>query len=279
MEVGSYQVEFLSDGDFALDGGAMFGVVPYPLWSKSHPPDERFRIAVTARCLLLRGHGRTIVVDSGNGDKLSVKQQDIYKIEPTGGRLLASLARFGLTGEDVTDVLLTHLHFDHAGGLTRPGDLRLNFPNARHYVQKEHYAWACKPSLKDQASFMPENYEPVREAGLLELLDGPEKLFPDLELILFHGHTRALQGLLIHGDPCLFYPSDLMPTSGHVRLAFNMGYDNFPLTTIQEKQTWLPRAARERWRVVFEHDARVEWACLEEKNGDFALATPVEVAR
>ncbi len=279
MDVGSYQVEFLSDGDFALDGGAMFGVVPYPLWSKSHPPDERFRIAVTARCLLLRGHGRTIVVDSGNGDKLSAKQQEIYKIEPKSGRLLASLARFGLTGEDVTDVLLTHLHFDHAGGLTRPGDLRLTFPRARHYVQKEHYAWACHPSLKDRASFMPENYEPVREAGLLELLDGPEKLFADLELVLFHGHTRALQAVLVHGDPPLFYPSDLMPTSGHVRLAFNMGYDNFPLTTIEEKQTWLPRAARERWRVVFEHDAHVEWAHLEEKNGDFALAAPVEVTR
>lgn len=276
MQAGDYQVEFLSDGDFALDGGAMFGVVPYPLWSKLTPPDEKFRIRMTARCLLLRGHGKTIVVDAGNGDKMSPKLRDIYQIEPRDGRLVQSLKSHGVSPEEVTDVLLTHLHFDHCGGVMQPNG-QLTFPKARHYVQKEHYAWAVKPSEKDKASFMPENYEPVREAGLLTLLDGPEQVFPGIELMLFHGHTKALQGLLIHGEPSLFYPSDLVPTSNHVRAVFGMGYDNFPLTNIEEKRTWLPRAAREGWRVVFEHDPKVACACLEEKNGDFAVK--VEVAR
>ena len=276
MQVGDYQVDFLTDGDFALDGGAMFGVVPYPLWSKLSPPDEKFRIRMATRCLLLRGHGKTIVVDAGNGDKLSAKQRDIYQIPAPDGRLVQSLKEHNVRADDVTDVILTHLHFDHCGGLTA-ADGKLTFPKATHYVQKEHYAWAVKPSEKDRASFMPENYEPVREAGKLTLLDGPEQVFPNLDLVLLHGHTRALQGILIHGEPSLFYPSDLVPTSSHVRAVFGMGYDNFPLTNIEEKRTWLPRAAREGWRVVFEHDARTPWACLEEKNGDFAVK--VEVAR
>lgn len=225
---------------------------------------------MATRCLLLRGHGRTIVVDAGNGDKMSPKQREIYQIESREGRLLQSLSQLGCQADDVTDVLLTHLHFDHCGGLTR-ADGSLTFPRARHYVQEEHYNWAMKPSDKDRASFMPENWEPVREAGLLERLDGPEEVFPGVQLALFHGHTAALQGLLIQGEPSLFYPSDLVPTSFHVRLVFGMGYDNFPLTNIEEKRAWLPRAAREGWRVVFEHDARVAWSCLEEKNGDFVL--------
>lgn len=278
MRAGDYQVDLLSDGDFALDGGAMFGVVPYPLWSKTNPPDERFRIRMATRCLLLRGHGRVIVVDAGNGDKLSPKQREIYQIEPQSARLVRSLAEAGVQPQEVTDVLLTHLHFDHCGGLTGPGG-ELTFPRARHYVQKEHYAWAVKPSEKDRASFMPENYEPVREAGLMTLLDGPEQVFPGIELTLFHGHTQALQGVLIPGEPSLFYPSDLVPTSTHVRTVFGMGYDNFPLTTIAEKKAWLPRAAREGWRVVFEHDPARAWAFLEEKNGDFALRAEAEVAR
>lgn len=278
MQIGDYQVDFLTDGDFALDGGAMFGVVPYPLWSRTNPPDDRFRIRMATRCLLLRGHGRTVVVDAGNGDKMSAKLREIYQLEPENGRLLASLSRLGVAAEDVTDVLLTHLHFDHCGGLTRP-DGALTFGKARHYVQKEQYAWAMSPSDKDRASFMPENWEPVREAGLLTLLDGPEDVFPGIELAIFHGHTAGLQGFLIHGEPALFYPSDLVPTSSHVRLVFGMGYDNFPLTNIEEKRAWLPRAAREGWRVVFEHDARVAWAQLEEKNGDFALATTTGAVR
>ncbi|MEW6279005.1 MAG: MBL fold metallo-hydrolase [Candidatus Eremiobacterota bacterium] len=279
MQVGDYQVDFVSDGAFALDGGAMFGVVPRPLWARTNPPDERNRIDMGLNCMLLRGHGRIVLVDSGIGDKFPAKEADIYRVDHSHATLIDSLLRLGVHADQVTDVVITHLHFDHAGGLThrRDGDLWLTFPHARHYLQREHYQWATHPTVKDRASFLPENYEPVREAGLLQLLDGPEAVLPAMELVLLHGHTRALQGLLVQGDPCLFYPSDLVPTSSHLRLPFSMGYDNFPLTTIEEKQTWLPRAAREGWSVVFEHDPRLIWSRIEERNGDFRVR-PAEVA-
>lgn len=268
MQIGSYQVDFVEDGSFALDGGAMFGVVPWPLWRKLNPPDERNRIDMALRCLLLRGHGRTIMVDGGIGRKLPPKEADIYKVDHSRTNLLNSLQALKVRPEDVTDVIITHLHFDHCGGLVHT-DGTPTFPNAHHYVQRKHYEWATHPTVKDRASFRKENFEPLQ----LTLLDGPEPVFPEIQLIPLNGHTQAMQAVLV--EPDLFYPTDLVPTASHVRLPFSMGYDNFPLTTIEEKQKWLPRAAREGWWVVFEHDPATPCARLEmTPDGDFKVAHP-----
>lgn len=281
MQVGPYRVDLVTDGTFALDGGAMFGVVPAPLWRRSHPPDERNRIDMVTRSLLLRGEGRTVLVDTGVGDKLPDKLRDIYRVDHSADDLLRGLAALGVTPEEVTDIVLSHLHFDHCGRLTRYAgdDLELVFPRARHYVQERHYRWASSPSEKDRASFLEENYEPVREAGKLELLDGPQEILPAVELVVLEGHTEAMQGLLVAGDPPLFYPADLVPTSTHLRLPYLMAYDNRPLVTLEEKKRYLSRAAREGWRVVFEHDPRVAVATIVPRGDDYQLGeVVVEVA-
>ena len=251
----------------------MFGVVPRTMWSRHHEPDDKNRIRMTVRCLLAECGDRRVLVDTGLGDRWEQKHKDIYVIERSAGHLVGQLAAAGVSADAITDVVLTHLHFDHAGGATvREGDsLRLQFPGARHYVQKAHLAWALKPSMKDRASFMPENIRPLVESGRLEVLDGPESPLPDLELVLAHGHTPALQAVLLPGEHPLFFPSDLVPMAAHVRLPYVMGYDNHPLTTLEEKATWLARAADEGWWVVFQHDPLVGCARIIRGARDFEV--------
>lgn len=257
----------MADGEFALDGGAMFGVVPRPLWERGNPADERNRIDMGLWCLLLRGHGRTVLVDAGIGPKMDAKSRAIYRVDQSKTDLLRSLRALDVPPEAVTDVLLTHLHFDHCGGASGPEGLA--FPRARVWVQRQQWEWGQKPSDKDRASYLAENLDPLRDA--LELLDGPESPFPDLELALFHGHTFGLQAVLIPGDPPLFFPSDLVPMSAHVRLPFVMAYDNQPLVTIEEKKEWLGRAADEGWNVVFQHDPRLPLARVRRGKRDFEV--------
>jgi glyoxylase-like metal-dependent hydrolase (beta-lactamase superfamily II) len=261
MIIGPYSIHAIETGRFALDGGAMFGVVPKNLWTKAyHPGDEQNRIPMAARLLLVRSGDRVILVDTGNGTKLSEKLQSIYAIDTSIWSLQSSLAELGVTANDITDVVLTHLHFDHVGGATvMDGTTAIPaFPNARYYVQKKHFDWAMNPSEKDRASFMRENYVPLVDAGVLEFTDGDTELFPGFGLQCFHGHTPFLQMVKIYDDATtLIFPADLMPTHAHVPIAYGMGYDNFPLTTIEEKKAVLPQAAEGKWIVVFEHDALV----------------------
>lgn len=269
MQIGSWQVDLLGDGDFALDGGAMFGVVPRPLWERTNPPDEKNRIDMALRCLLLRGHGRVVLVDAGVGGKFDEKSRAIYRLDQSRSDLLRELASCGVGPDEVTDVVLTHLHFDHCGGATtREG---LQFPQARHYVQKAHLDWALAPSEKDRASFLPENIRPLVDSGRLETLDGPEEILPDVELVVVNGHTPGLQGVLVKGDPCLFMGSDLVPMAPHVRLPYIMAYDVEPLVTLEEKKRWLGRAADEGWLVVFQHDPRVGPTRIRRGARDFEL--------
>jgi len=266
MKIGRYDVHLIETCRFALDGGAMFGVVPKNLWAKAYPHvDEQNRIAMSARALLIRGEGRTIVVDAGCGTKMGPKLESIYALDNSVYTLDGELARHGVAPEEVTDFIYTHLHFDHAGGSTRLDDAGLAVPvfaNARHYVQRDQLAWARNPSDKDRASFMPENWEPVAERALLTELDGAGELLPGIELRLVHGHTRAMQMVVVHGDDAtagapggLVYCADLIPTTAHIPIPYVMGYDNFPLTTIDEKKSFLPEAYERRWLLCFEHDA------------------------
>jgi glyoxylase-like metal-dependent hydrolase (beta-lactamase superfamily II) len=263
MKIGTYQIHAIETGRFALDGGAMFGVVPKPLWEKTNPPDESNRISLAARALLLVGGGRNILIDVGNGTKYSEKLTGIYKFDTSRFEISRSLAQHGLTPADITDVILTHLHFDHAGGSTlRENDaLRPTFPSATYYVQHEHWKAANAPTERDRASFFPDDFLPLQQQGMLEFTDGEGELFSGIHVRLVHGHTAALQCPVISdGTTTVFYCADLIPTSSHVPLAWIMAYDLRPLITLEEKRMILNEAVENDWILFFEHDPLIEAA-------------------
>lgn len=257
MQIGSYRIHPIETGSFALDGGAMFGVVPKNLWNKTNPADEQNRIALSLRALLLQGHGKHILVDCGIGTKFDQKRSEIYKIDLSGNNLRQSLARLNLSPDDITDVILSHLHFDHVGGATcfQDGGLKLTFPNATHYVQAEQWSWALDPSQKDQASYPAENLIPLEKSGQLQLLKNSVSPLPEIELRLVYGHTPAMQLVQISDHTAsLLYCADLIPTRSHIPIPWVMAYDNHPLKTIQEKYAILTAAVKHQWLLFFEHD-------------------------
>jgi len=274
MRIGSYELHAIETGRFALDGGAMFGVVPRPLWEKTNPPDERNRITLAARALLLIGDGRRILVDTGNGDKFDEKFGSMYRMESGRSILAASLARYQLTPADITDVILTHLHFDHAGGATsREGEhIVPTFPNAAYYVQRQHWEAALHPTERDRASFIPHDFMPLHEAGVLRLVEGETEILPGIRARIVNGHTSALQCPLISdGRTTLLYCADLIPLSSHMHLPWIMAYDLRPLVTLEEKRTILDVAAREHWIMFFEHDPAVKAGVVELAEKGYAL--------
>ena len=284
MTLAGYQIDLVEAGRVRLDGGAMFGVVPRPLWERRIVPDERNRIPLAMRCLLLRGHGRVVLVDTGLGHKADAKFEEIYGVDHGHSTLLGSLAALGVEPQDVTDVLLTHLHFDHAGGASRrtdAGDLVLTFPRAAHYVSADHWAWAHE-SERERASFLPENLDPLEASGRLVLLDraalaDPETEWPsappNLAFEVADGHTVGqVLPRVTDGERSLFYAADLVPTAAHVAPLWIMAYDVDPLDTLADKQAVLARAAREGWLVVFEHDPRVASARVVATDRGFATA-------
>jgi glyoxylase-like metal-dependent hydrolase (beta-lactamase superfamily II) len=257
MKIADYELYPIETGRFALDGGAMFGVVPKPLWAKSNPPDDRNRIELAARALLIIGNGRKILVDNGNGPKFSEKQIDIYHLDMSQYEIHRSLKQHGLTAADITDVILTHLHFDHAGGSTykENGEIKPTFPNAKYYVQKAHCQQAMHPTEKDRGSFMKDDFMPLMEHGVLELIDGEFEIFPNISLVIVNGHTAAQQlPKISDGATTLLYCCDLFPTTSHIPLPYIMAYDLRPLTTLEEKKKILRRATDEDWILFFEHD-------------------------
>jgi glyoxylase-like metal-dependent hydrolase (beta-lactamase superfamily II) len=274
MKIGPYNIHALETGRFALDGGAMFGIVPWVFWSKTNPPDERQRIDLAARCLLIQGNGRTILVDDGNGSKWNDKLKDIYKLDTSEHEIVRSLQKHGLTPADITDVILTHLHFDHAGGSTTRlnGALVPTFPKARYYVQKSHWALALQPTEKDRGSFMREDFLPLHEHGVLEFVEGAGEIFPGIELIVCNGHTAAQQlPKISDGRTTLLFCCDLFPTVSHLPLPYVMAYDVRPLVTIEEKKEILSRAYEEQWILFFEHDPKVEAVTVKASEKRFVV--------
>jgi glyoxylase-like metal-dependent hydrolase (beta-lactamase superfamily II) len=258
MQIGDYKLHSVQTGLFKLDGGAMFGVVPKTLWQKTNPSDADNRIDMCTRALLLENNNRKILIDNGLGYKLSEKLNKIYDVDFTAYTLESSLKKLNLTKEDITDVILTHLHFDHAGGSTVYDDdrvLKLAFPNAVYHVQKKHYEWAMNPSERDRASFFPENYKPLETNKVLNLIEGENKFDKNITLLPVNGHTSNMQLIKVSdGDKTLLYLADLIPTAGHVPPAYIMGYDLFPLTTLDEKKKYLKEISENDWIVYFEHD-------------------------
>jgi glyoxylase-like metal-dependent hydrolase (beta-lactamase superfamily II) len=231
------------------------------------------RIPMALRPLLVQGNGKNILIDSGMGAKYDEKTKKIYKLDNSQFTLLASLAKAGLKPEDITDVIQTHLHFDHCGGSvsqTDDGKLYPTFPNAKHYVQKENLAWARKPTDKDRASYLKNDWEPLIAEGMLEEIDGPGEIFPGIHLHIFNGHTRAQQlPQITDGTKNLFYCADLVPTKAHINYPYTMGYDNFPLTTLEEKKKYVPKFYEEGWTLFLEHDPVDAFVKLEKTERGF----------
>ncbi|MEW5883812.1 MAG: MBL fold metallo-hydrolase [Armatimonadota bacterium] len=272
--IGPYSLFSIETGRFRLDGGAMFGVVPKPLWERRIPADERNRITLAMRCLLIVGEGRVILVDTGIGDKNEEKFADIFGIDHEHSSLEGSLREVGYEPEDVTDVILTHLHFDHCGGATRrEGESVVpTFRNASYHVQREHWEWAMDPNPRERASFLKENFEPLAAQGNIRLLDGGGRFAEGIELLVVSGHTRAMQLVKVFDNAAtLLFAADLVPTSAHVPLPWVMAYDVEPLRTIEEKGRILGAAADEGWLLFFEHDAEVESAVIERDARSFRV--------
>ena len=259
-------------GNFKLDGGAMFGVVPKTIWNKTNPADENNMIDISARCLLIEDGNRLIIIDTGMGNKQSEKFFGYYSL--WGNHSLdKSLAKYGFNRDDVTDVFMTHLHFDHCGGSVywnrdRTG-YEVAFRNAKYWTNDNHWEWATKPNAREKASFLSENILPMQESGQLNFIKRPEGDFLstselDFGIFFVDGHTEKMMIPHIqYRDKTICFVADLIPTAGHLPLPYVMGYDTRPLLTLPEKDKFLNNAAQNNYYLWLEHDAHNEIITVE----------------
>ena len=261
------KIHTIDTGLFKLDGGAMYGVVPRSMWQKLNPPDANNMCTWAMRCLLIEDGGRLLLIDNGIGEKQDEKFRGHFYLH--GDETLEkSLRKLGFTSADVTDVFLTHLHFDHCGGsvVRRPdGVLQLAFPNAIYWSNEAHWNWAMEPNPREKASFLTENILPIQESGHLKFIDlqggVPDALPQFNEIIRADGHTEKMMvPLMEYKGRKLAFMADLLPSAGHVPLPYVMSYDVRPLITMTEKEAVLRRAAEENWVLLLEHDPTNE-AC------------------
>ncbi len=271
MKTGPWNVYSILEGTFGLDGGSMFGIVPKPLWSKHHEPDDKNRITMALRPMLITNGDRHILVDAGIGSRFDEKQQKIYHYLPAKPGLLEGIERLGLTPRQITDVIATHLHFDHVSGLLAPddeGQLLPVFPNAKIHIQEEAWRWAKEPSQWDRGSFFKNDFSIWENELALSMLHGDTEIAPDVRVMRTQGHTPGHQVVLVgQGKDTVVFCADLIPTAAHLNLAWIMAYDQNPLMTLDEKKMLLAQAVEENWILVFEHDPH-NTACRlkEEKN-------------
>lgn len=254
-------------GTFKLDGGAMFGVVPKSLWNKLIPADEHNLCTWAMRCLLIEDGNRLILVDTGIGDKQDARFFSHYQPDREH-TLEASIRNAGFAPADVTDVLLTHLHFDHVGGaITRRDDrLELTFPNATYWSNEQHWNWATNPNEREKASFLPENILPLQESGRLQFVHSP-MLTNTVSLRFVYGHTESMMLPQIeYNNTTVVFMADLLPSVAHLPIPYVMAYDMFPLTTLEEKKSFLTEALEKDYVLFFEHDANVECCRLQQTD-------------
>jgi glyoxylase-like metal-dependent hydrolase (beta-lactamase superfamily II) len=258
VSLGDFRLDVVSDGTFRLDGGAMFGVVPRVLWERVYPPDDRNRIRLGLNCLLVRTGNENVLVDTGIGTKWGEREREMYGIahETT---VPESLARLGLSVDDIDIVICTHLHFDHAGGNTRldeAGDVVPTFPRARYVVQDGELRTARHPHDRERASYLPDNWEPLVARSQLDTVSGDVEIVPGIRVVVARGHNDFTQLVEVSsGGETAVYLADIVPTTRHLRPAWVMGYDLYPVELVDRKKELLGRAAAESWLCVFEHDA------------------------
>ncbi len=273
MQIGKYKIKTILSGYIALDGGAMFGIIPKPLWVKTNPADELNRVTLSTRNLLLISEDKKILIDTGMGNKWDEKSRNIYRIDPTI-ELEQTLELNGVKAGEITDVLLTHLHFDHTGGSTKEvnGKLIPAFPNARYFVQKKNFEWALNPSDRDKGSYIKENFEPLVKEGVLNLIDGEINFDENISFRIINGHTFAQQMIKISDSSnTVLYCADLMPFVSQIRIPYVMGYDLQPMITVQEKKKYLQLAADENWYLYFGHDPQFAAATVKHSEKGIIL--------
>jgi glyoxylase-like metal-dependent hydrolase (beta-lactamase superfamily II) len=279
MKLGAIEFYILNDGTFRLDGGAMFGVIPKPMWERIIPADSRNRITLWMNSLLIRAGGQWILVETGAGDKWDDKKRDIYAFEGTP-RLPEQLAAHGVPLEKIDIVVNTHLHFDHCGWNTRMvnGDAVPTFSNAQYYVHLGEFEHARHPSERDRASYFPDNFEPMAKTGQWHLVEGEGcEVAPGVDVVVLAGHTENMLGVrLSSGGQTALFLSDLVPTTMHLPLPWIMGFDLYPMTTLANKKKWLPQMVRDGWLALFCHDGTIPAARLHEEEGKI-VAEPVVV--
>ena len=277
LKLGDLEFHILVDGHVGLDGGAMFGVIPKPMWEKKAAPDARNRIKLAMNCLLIRAGGKRILVETGAGDKFNAKFRDIYALE--GPHLTGRLRDYGLKPEDIDIVVNTHLHFDHCSGNTRieNGKAVPAFPNARYIVHRSELDHAKNPTERDRASYFPDNFMPVEAAGQWQLGGDEVEVSPGVDLISVSGHIARMYCVkLTGGGKTAFLFADLIPMTPHLGLAWIMGYDLYPMQTLENKKKWIPKVGSEGWLALFGHDPNVPAAYLRERDGQWE-AEPVKV--
>ena len=270
----------IESGNFKLDGGAMFGVVPKTIWNKTNPADENNLIDLAARCLLIENGNRLTLIDTGMGNKQSDKFFGYYSL--WGNHSLdKSLAKYGFHRNDVTDVFMTHLHFDHCGGCVNWNDSKTSyevaFKNANYYTNKNHFDWATMPNVREKASFLSENILPMQESGKLKFIEKTDAFFAnstemDFGIFYANGHTEKMMLPKIeYQDKTIVFCADLIPTAGHLPLPYVMGYDTRPLLTMPEKSLFLTEAAENNYYLFLEHDAHNEVITVEKTEKGIRL--------
>jgi glyoxylase-like metal-dependent hydrolase (beta-lactamase superfamily II) len=267
MKLGAFEIEILSDGFMALDGGQMFGVVPKVLWERKMPADARNRVRLGLNCVLVRAGAERVLIETGIGDKFDAKLSDIYGIEKTT-TLLAELEQRGLAPEDITAVINTHLHFDHCGWNTRrkDGTVVPTFPRARYFIQQGEWEHAHHPTERDRASYVPDFFQPA--APQTEMLNGDTEILPGIYVELMPGHTRHMQCVWIESEgesACLV--GDLIPTCAHLPYPWIMAFDLYPLETLANRHRLLPRLMDKNSLVIFPHEVQAPCVRLREEEG------------
>ncbi len=304
LTLGDFELSVFSDGTYPLDGGAFFGVVPKVMWSRKVAADDKNYVTAGLNSLLIRTGKKTVLVETGMGNKLTERMIKFYG-QPA--KLLDNLAAGGVAPEDVDIVINSHLHFDHCGWNTvrdKNGKIVPTFPRAKYYAPEGEWQYARRPSERDAISYLPENYDPLVESGQMTLLKGEEEIVRGISVTTFPGHTAHMLAIVVSGDggksttsvvpstppvkralapegrgsrmpATACYISDLMPTTAHIDLTWGMAFDLYPLQTIESKKQYYARALPERWLTVFTHDPKTPWACVDKDEAGKMVAREV----
>lgn len=273
---GNFKLYSIETGRFKLDGGAMFGVVPKTLWSNKIPADDKNRITMASRCLLVESTetGRVYLIDNGVGTKFGKKWTSIYGLDFSHSNVIDSLTHYGFKPGDITDIIFTHLHFDHCGGTTYWDDdqIKHQFPDARYHVTRQHWEAAINPNDREKASFLKENIEPIKNSNRLQLIEYGHVYEEGLTHYVVNGHSLGQQLPIINGDnKTMIFMADLIPTTAHIPIPWVMGYDMRPLETLKEKRDFLEEAAVEEWVLFMEHDANNELVTIKKESGKYLV--------